>query len=228
MSEKKSFLMYKSWDPIIETLDELSAGILLKAVYAHQLGKDYEITDPSLRSIFALFVAEFDKNDAAWEEECRKRSAAAKEREANKKAQQTTAVQNCAQEPQLCTVSTDKEKDKDKEEDKDGLYNSSHSNVFIPPTEEEIEDYARAHQYKHVNAKEFVSHYASKGWRVGAWPMSDWKASVDGWEIRKARETEARARSGTTKQKNKFNAFEQRDYDYAALEDKLMKKVTAE
>ena len=117
MTDKKSFVIYKSWDPMIRDLDDASVGILMKAAFAYQCGYEYEIENPILKSVFQVFLTEFMKNDKSYEAECERRSQAALEREAKKRAQQTTTVHNCAQDP---TPSTDIEGEGDIEGDIDG------------------------------------------------------------------------------------------------------------
>lgn len=114
MAEKKSFVMYKSWDPMIKDLDDASVGILMKAAFAYQCGYEYEIENPILKSVFQVFLTEFMKNDKSWADECERRKQAAIAREEKKRAQLTTTVQNCAE---LCTTSTDSEGDSDIERD---------------------------------------------------------------------------------------------------------------
>lgn len=69
---KKSFNLYNSWDPIVETLDVESAGEILKAIYAYQNGRDYAFTNPALAGIMALFIAKFKEDEAAYEKACEK------------------------------------------------------------------------------------------------------------------------------------------------------------
>ena len=59
--------------------------------------------------------------------------------------------------------------------------NKSKSNIFTPPTREEVQAYCKE-RGNHVDADKFVDFYASKGWMVGKNPMKDWKASVRTWE----------------------------------------------
>ena len=40
-----------------------------------------------------------------------------------------------------------------------------------------------------IDPEEFVSFYASKGWKVGTSPMKDWRAAVVTWEKKRAKET---------------------------------------
>lgn len=79
-SGKKSFVLYKSWEPMINTLDDESAGILLKAILAYQCGKDYEIKNPVLLAVFEVFKNEFDENDKKYEERCARNKRIAQKR----------------------------------------------------------------------------------------------------------------------------------------------------
>ena len=51
---------------------------------------------------------------------------------------------------------------------------------FSPPTEKDVKNFCKE-QGITVNAKRFVSFYASKGWMIGKDPMQDWKAAVLAW-----------------------------------------------
>lgn len=52
---------------------------------------------------------------------------------------------------------------------------------FVPPTEEEVKAYCEERNNA-VNPLKFISHYQSKGWKVGKEPIKDWKAAVRYWE----------------------------------------------
>ena len=67
---------------------------------------------------------------------------------------------------------------------------------FIKPTVEEIAAYC-AERKNEVDAQAFFDFYESKGWKVGAVKMRDWRASVRTWEKRDAEEKKARSRSKT-------------------------------
>ena len=67
---------------------------------------------------------------------------------------------------------------------------------FVKPTVEEIAAYC-AERKNEVDAQAFFDFYESKGWKVGAVKMRDWRASVRTWEKRDAEEKKARNRSKT-------------------------------
>ena len=67
---------------------------------------------------------------------------------------------------------------------------------FVKPTVEEIAAYC-AERKNEVDAQAFFDFYESKGWKVGAVKMRDWRASVRTWEKRDAEEKKVRSRSKT-------------------------------
>ena len=60
----------------------------------------------------------------------------------------------------------------------------SHSR-FVPPTLEEVREYARERNSK-VDPDRFFDFYTSKGWKVGKDPMKDFKAAFRNWERNEA------------------------------------------
>lgn len=54
---------------------------------------------------------------------------------------------------------------------------------FIKPTREEIETFTNENQC-HIDIDQFIDFYESNGWKVGKNKMSDWKATVRGWNRR--------------------------------------------
>lgn len=55
---------------------------------------------------------------------------------------------------------------------------------FEKPTVDQIAEYCRT-RGNSVDPQQFHSFYESKGWKVGAAPMKDWKAAVITWEKRR-------------------------------------------
>ena len=93
--------------------------------------------------------------------------------------------------------------------------NIKESRRFTPPSLQEVREYCSQRGNK-VDPEQFIDFYESKGWKVGAAAMKDWKAAVRTWEKRDT------VRKHEQNQKNRFNQFEQRDYDYDALEAELL------
>lgn len=55
---------------------------------------------------------------------------------------------------------------------------------FNPPTLNDIKNYIKEKQYKHVDSEKFFYFYESKDWFVGKNKMKDWKKALSGWEAR--------------------------------------------
>ena len=81
---------------------------------------------------------------------------------------------------------------------------------FTPPTVEEVADYIREKGY-HFDAEQFVSFYASKGWKVGTSPMKDWRAACVTWEQRRKNESPTKS----TQPKN--SSFDEEEFFQASL-----------
>lgn len=87
--------------------------------------------------------------------------------------------------------------------------------AFASPTVENVIGYCNENGYK-IDAERFIDFYSSKGWMVGKNKMKDWKAAVRNWC---RSEKEPKAKPATD---NKFNNFDQRQYDYETLEKQLL------
>ena len=88
---------------------------------------------------------------------------------------------------------------------------------FYPPTLEELKKYIADNKYN-VDPERFIDYYTANGWTVGKNRMKDWKAVVRNWD--RSQKSGGRMRQELTAE-TKFNNFEQRSYDYAALESAL-------
>lgn len=88
--------------------------------------------------------------------------------------------------------------------------------IFKPPTIQEVRDYCEQ-RGNSIDAEYFVDFYTSKNWMVGKNKMKDWKACVRTWERNSKQENPAKQQAS----RNGFHNFEQREYDYGALEERL-------
>ena len=80
MTDKKSFLIYKSWGTLMESLDDATAGILVKAIFAYQRGEEVDIQDPVLSAVFQVIRKEFEENDEKYQETCERNRGNVKKR----------------------------------------------------------------------------------------------------------------------------------------------------
>ena len=58
--EKRTFLMYSEWQPLLEGMSDEQAGQLFKKIYAYQTGNEYEIPDALILGVFNRIKAKFD------------------------------------------------------------------------------------------------------------------------------------------------------------------------
>jgi len=81
----------------------------------------------------------------------------------------------------------DEVKDKVKETDKETMIKKSElektTRYFTKPSIEDVEKYVKEKGYV-MDPKKFHAYQTSKSWRVGNSKMTDWKSSVDVWELR--------------------------------------------
>ncbi len=70
---------------------------------------------------------------------------------------------------------------KEKKVRKEGKNNISGSSKFIPPTQEQVKQYAQEIGYP-LDPEKFINSYEQKGWMIGRTQMKDWKAAVRNWK----------------------------------------------
>lgn len=101
----------------------------------------------------------------------------------------------------------------------DNNINKSKSNIFIPPTEDQVAAYCKKRGYDSslIVPSEFVDFYASKGWMVGSNKMVDWHRAIGTWISR-------RRRTGQPPKK-KFNFDQHTDYNDAEIEAALTARM---
>ncbi len=72
VKEKKTFIIYKQFAPLVLGLSNEKAGLLFKALFDYTLGNEI-IIPKSIEPIFPVFKVSIDDNDTKWEEERQKR-----------------------------------------------------------------------------------------------------------------------------------------------------------
>lgn len=77
---------------------------------------------------------------------------------------------------------------------------------FIPPTLEEVAEYAKANNLA-IDAQGFWDYYAGRAWTMGNASMADWQAAVRNWARRDA---ERQTPKPAQPRKTTFHNFEQR------------------
>lgn len=100
---------------------------------------------------------------------------------------------------------------------------------FAPPTRQNVADYVSEKGYGNVDIDRFMDYYTSNGWMVGKNRMKDWKAAVRNWSRGGSQRQELTTKGSvrqelTAKTPNRFRNFNERQYDYEALERQLLEQ----
>lgn len=110
-------------------------------------------------------------------------------------------------------------KGKDSKEEKKG-------GRFTPPSLEDVTAYINEKGIV-LDPEAFIDFYTSKGWKVGSSTMKDWQAAARNWARRdkqnepKQKPEQKPPQTGGMAKDNKFMDYDQREYDYDALEKML-------
>ena len=195
MTEKKSFLMYKDYRDVLESMNDEDTGRLVKALFAHEDGENVALEGP-IQAIFLLLAKQMDRDRANYEAMCARNRAngmkGGRPSKSGANPEEPAATQSEPAETQGQPRKPDKDKDTDtdKDTDKDGMFiggGAPHTHTpssnprFQKPSLDAVKAYC-AERGCGVDAQRFVDFYESKGWMVGKSPMKDWKASVRLWE----------------------------------------------
>lgn len=115
-------------------------------------------------------------------------------------------------EPQKDREKTMKEPQKDTTNKYNNINNINNKEraVFKPPNVEEVRAYCQE-RGNNIDPESFVAFYESKGWMIGKNKMKSWKSAITTWEKRDI---------ATPQKESKIHNFNERDYDYKALEEK--------
>lgn len=227
---KDSFIIKTSYLQPIEMLNFEQRGRLLTALIMYESGSAIEDVSKEMDAVtamaFSFIRSDLDKNAVKYAEVCEKRKEAGRSggRPKQEEKQMVSEETKEKQKKQMLFSKPDNDSDSDsdyvKETTPKGVVKKSR---FAPPTPEEVSEYCKEKNYTSVDAERFVAFYESKGWMVGKNKMTDWKAAVRNWN-RSERPEKSTKPTGQEQAalKNRFNNFQQREYDYAALERQLL------
>lgn len=249
---RERFSIYRSVFNALRVLpaEELKKAFVMIGRYAldDELPEDQEsVAYAILLSVKPLIDTSARRADAGrmggeskLEANCKQNEANCKQNEANSKQSEANCKQSASKVEANGSKVQPKIKDKrinikDKRENnikekgekvEDNVFgDKSPVRRFMPPTLEEVKEYITEHGYK-VDAERFVDFYESKGWMVGKNKMKDWKAAVRTWNRSQRQESTANVtqrQEMTAKPKtNRFNNFDQRDYNFSDLERRLL------
>lgn len=207
--EKRTFLMYSEWQPLLEGMSDEQAGQLFKKIYAYQTGNEYEIQDALILGVFNMIKAKFDADRKLYDEKCEKNRANGAKGGRPKKQEKAKETERLEEKPKA-----------KKEEPKKNEYGEFH-NVRL--TEEE---------YKRLNAK-FGEGDTAEAIKIldtyigslspakkKEYLKKDHNLCMQHWVYGEVDKRKGQAKPQAPK--NNFNNFQQRGYNFAELERQLV------
>ena len=254
MAEKRSFVMYKSWLPMIDTMPDEALADLMRAISAYQQDKGYEIADPMVNAIFSMIIGVFEEDEAKYEETCTKnvrngkKGGRPKEEKPNateenpKKAvgyfENPNKPNGFSENPNKAKKA-DKDKDNDKDiKDKDQIHCTAddvkqivdHLNqrtgAHYLSTSRKTISLIQARMREGFTVEDFRTVIDKK---VLEWQGTDmekylWPETLFGPKFEGYLNQSVTAKPLARSPANTFNSFGQRSYDYDALEQALIAK----
>ena len=175
---KNSFILYTEQKAVIDKLTDEQAGKLIKAIYAHETGEEYNL-DAILDLVITPFLTSLERNTEKYQKrvETNKKNIAKRwNEEDTKNTNGKSGIQNDTSD----TNGNDSDSVSDNVNEND-LKENIKRKVFTKPTTEEVKAYC-AERKNNVDPDKFIDFYESKGWLIGKNPMKDWKACVRTWE----------------------------------------------
>ena len=182
------FCCYHSYLEAMEQLNDAERGRLFTACLTYSKTGEAPELRGNERFVFPAFRSQIDRDNANYEEKCRKQSDNARKRwDATACNGMPTDAKHAKTKEKEKEKEKTKEKEKEKESKEKVASGDAPSSRFVPPTVEEVRAYCLERQ-NGIDPQSFVDFYASKNWMVGKTKMSDWKASVRTWEQRRKQE----------------------------------------
>lgn len=200
---RDSMVFYRSFFEAVEDLPPEDFKQAVTAIMRYALDGTADDVKGVAKSILIMARPQIDKNNKRYENGTRGG------RKPNDNQSGTKAEPKCISSKPNVNVN-------DNVNDiKENTLKSVKEKRFAPPTSEDVKEYCRE-KGLNVDADRFVDFYESKNWYVGKNKMKDWKAAVRNWARSQSQRQESTAK-GTEKPRNRFDNFQQREYDYDAL-----------
>ena len=179
---RESFVFHAEY---IEDLpDEYKARFIEYTVNYGLTGQSPEIEDGTLEStVWKKIARRIDAEAEKYKEISEKRKEAAQKRY-QQYQQRTKPVR---EEPAKTEQTEQKVATPEESPAESQTAKPKKAAAFVKPTVEEIAEYC-SERKNGIDPQAFYDFYESKGWKVGAAKMKDWRASVRTWEQRRKTE----------------------------------------
>ena len=188
--DKKTIIIYRTWEPGIMALSDEAAGQFIKAIYSGEPPQD-----PVARVVYVIAAQTIQEDSEKYDAKCERNRANASGRK---------RTQANASERTFSHYDTDTDTDTDTDSYKESVREKEQPKRtrFVAPTLEEVAAYS-IEKGLGLDCERFVDFYSAKGWKVGSSPMKDWKAAARNW----ARQDRERAASAPAQLK-RFSNFQ--------------------
>ena len=177
---REYFCAYHSYIESMEQLTDAERGRLFTACLFYSKTGEAPQLSGNERFVFPAMRSQIDRDIQNYEDFVKKQSENGKKGGRPRKPTESQKTQPFFEKPK-------KGKEKEKEKEISPLNPPRGKRErFTPPTVEDVAAYCLERK-NGIDPEEFVSFYASKGWKVGSSPMRDWKAAVRTWEKKRAK-----------------------------------------
>ena len=127
MADKKSFVLYTEYEENLEELPDEELGQLFRAIFSYVNGGIVPDLPPSARMAFSFIRKDLDRNQAKYEETCRKRREAGSKGGRPPKANANDENQTKAKKPD-----NDNDNDNENENENDNENDNGNVNDNVP------------------------------------------------------------------------------------------------
>lgn len=135
MADKKSFVLYTEYEENLEELPDVELGQLFRAIFSYVNRGIVPDLSPSTRMAFSFIRKDLDRNQAKYEETCRRRAEAGQKGGLAKAANASKAKQkvaNASKAKQGLANLADNDNDNDNENVNDNENDNGNENDNVP------------------------------------------------------------------------------------------------
>lgn len=210
---KKSFVMYNEWQPLFTNITDEQAGQLIKAVYAYQFGEESPPEEPLLNSVYQMMRGRFETDAEKYREVCEKRKLNGQKGGLAKASKSYQKVANATQEKP-------KEPPKPKKEEPKKNSYGEYQNVKLTEAEynRQVSEFGEGVTAKAIKKLDTYIESLSPA-KKKEYLKKNHNLCMRNWVFDEVRNQPP---APIMKKTNNFNNFQQRGYDFEALEKQLV------
>lgn len=210
---KKSFVMYNEWQPLFTNITDEQAGQLIKAVYAYQFGEESPPEEPLLNSVYQMMRGRFETDAEKYKEVCEKRKLNGQKGGLAKASKSYQKVANATQEKP-------KEPPKPKKEEPKKNSYGEYQNVKLTEVEynRQVSEFGEGVTAKAIKKLDTYIESLSPA-KKKEYLKKNHNLCMRNWVFDEVRNQPP---APIMKKTNNFNNFQQRGYDFEALEKQLV------